>query len=517
MRTSNKNDAKGLNKLALLASAAATAAFVISQTRLMQRLTETSDAIAILTPPDLDEPQTDRAPTAHDVDAVEESPPATNESPLIEASVVTDGDQAIDELQIDEAQVTDHVDSKEDVSLDEPEAELTVETDADDNDADDEDAPPPSTQSGSGRLRFQPPRSARERLHYGLPVRGKRRSRHKSATAKHKLSIEVQPVTPALILAAQAPVALLAPPAAPKTPAIEETEFDAEYVAICASIARDGWAEEAEPDETETENEAEVALQPVAAARTRDAFEDMWWLPAPRLRYILLALAYVAVSAAVGSDPVTLTGAGAHALTTVNSAADFVLLGWILCGIFLILPMGSIAARLLSFATRGKLHAPAFFSRSAIESAGWGMRLLATSAFLAGAVLYTPQALSWALDTEHPVAAVSSSTMEPSLHEGELVLIEGIDNIDDLHTGDIIAFSYRDGIAIRRVANMQNGKIVARADTSPDEDVVVPFNDVTGRVLTVAGTQVKLPLLGNISLLGEKTVEPAPGPLSILP
>ncbi len=57
----------------------------------------------------------------------------------------------------------------------------------------------------------------------------------------------------------------------------------------------------------------------------------------------------------------------------------------------------------------------ASFHRGAIESVGWEHALLAISVFLAGVVLYTPQALSLALNTDHPVAAVSSSTMEPAI------------------------------------------------------------------------------------------------------
>jgi signal peptidase I len=515
MRTSNKNDAKGFNKLALLASAAATAAFVISQTRLMQRLAEPDGSISTLTPPDRDESPSDNIPETDDLGA-EAGVQTTDHAQATDEAQETGSIVATDDVQTAEDRaVTPDVAPAQYDTPKEPRAELPAE--ADENDAEHDDSTngdgPPS-QSGSGRLRFQPPRSARERLHYGLPVSSKRRSRHRTIASKHDFGVEAEPDAVSTILETTAPVALLAPPA-PKAPLTEEVEFDAEYLAICEAIARDGRLEEVE--EPEAEAQAEAPLEPVASTKTRDALEDMWWLPAPKLQYILLALAYVAVSAAVGSDPVTLGAAGVRALGTVSSVADFVFLGWIFCGVILVLPLGSIAMRLLSVITRGKLHAPGFVSRGAIESVSWSMRLLATSAFLAGVVLYTPQALSLALDTDHPVAAVSSSTMEPALHEGELVLIQGVDKIDQLKPGDIIAFSYRDGIAIRRVANVANGKIVARSDASPDENIVVPFNDIAGRVLTVAGTQVKLPLLGNISLLGEKTVEPAPGPLSILP
>lgn len=453
MPTSNENDAKGFNKLALLASAAATAAFVISQTRLMQRLAE-PPATTTLTPPDRDEPE-----------AVAVATP-------------------------------------EAVEQDEPHAEALAAAPETDHTDDDHSLPPPASPSSGGRVRFRSNRSARERLHYGLPVNNNRRSRQVAPPAVTPgAATETEPTPATLSIQTMTPVALLEPPApAVETAPDNEEEFDAEYLAICEAIARDGRLDDAELEED---------LEPAVAAKTQDPVEDMWWLPAPRLQYIFLALAYVAIAVAVGSDPVTLTAAGVRALTTVDSTADLVLLGWILCGVIVVLPLGNLAARLVSLAAHGKVHLPGVISHQAAESAGWGVRLLAISAFVAGAVLYTPQALSWALGTDYPIAAVSSSTMAPALHEGELVLIEGVDSIDELHSGDIVAFRHDGGLSVRRVVEVRDDNIVAKADASPDEDIVVPFGEVAGRVLTLAGTQVKLPLLGNVSLLGERTVDPA--------
>ncbi len=62
---------------------------------------------------------------------------------------------------------------------------------------------------------------------------------------------------------------------------------------------------------------------------------------------------------------------------------------------------------------------------------------------------------------------------------------------------------------MRRVAGFTgDGDVIASADALPEADMVVSIEDVAGRTLRVAGTQIKLPLLGNISLLGERTVEP---------
>jgi Peptidase S24-like len=465
MPTSNENDAKSFNKLALLASAAATAAFVITQTRLMQRLAEPAPSTPTATPP----------------------PPEPEAAPYEE----TDAEEP-------RAAIPDNLDEASD-------EDASGEGAADANDEPDASPPP----SGGIRLRFRASRTQRERLHYGLPVSKRRRTPAAARPVEPAAAVAVldRPAATTLI---EAPAALLAAPAieAPRieapTPVTKSDEdFDDEYMAICEAIARDGRLD----DEEESEDEIDTA----PAAKARDALEDMWWLPAPRIRYLLLMLAYVAISAAVGSDPITLAGEGLQALTTLNTTADFVLLAWALCGLVVILPVGGLLAWLVSTASRGKLHLPA------LHGAGVGLRLLATSAFLAGAVLYTPRALELALDTDYPVAAVSSDSMSPALHEGELVFLHGVDSPDELKVGDIIAFKHDGGLAVRRVAGFKDDAILMRADASPNDELLITVEDVAGKAMHVAGAQVKLPLLGNISLLGERTVDPEGSPLSSLP
>jgi hypothetical protein len=301
-----------------------------------------------------------------------------------------------------------------------------------------------------------------------------------------------------------AAVAVMEPPAS-SPPAFDGEEFNAEYLALVEAIACDGRDEE---DEAEAEVEIEDNLVTAATAQPLTAVAEMLWLPAPRLRYVLAALAYVGIAAAVGSDPVTLAADGVRALTTVNSTADLILVGWLLCGAVVLIPLGVIVARLASLVTRGRLHLPAIISQDTTESAGWSLRLLAAAAFVAGAILYSPDALSWALNTDYPIAAVSSSSMAPTLEKGELVLIDGVTDVDELNLGDIIAFTHEEGIAVRRVVGFTSGGVLAQADAAPDDNLVIPFDDIAGRVLTLAGEQVKLPLLGNIAHLGEPTVEP---------
>jgi len=449
MPTSNKNDAQSFSKLALIASAAATAAYVITQTRLLQRLAEPAPSTRVVSPP---QPVTSRTD-----DATDHNEPVGHYT------------AGVSQTELPEARIADH---PNDSSRSNGAAAL---------------APPPA--SPSGRVRFRAARPARERLHYGLPVRHSR----------------PRPVTVAEVPVREpAPVAVMETPVS-SPPAFDGEEFNAEYLALVEAIACDG-----RDDEDEAEAEVEIERQLVAAASTHPttAVAEMSWLPAPRLAYVLAALAYVGIAAAVGSDPVTLAADGVHALTTVSSTADLLLLGWVLCGAVVLIPLGVIVARLALLVTRGRLHLPAIISQDTAESAGWSLRLLAAAAFVAGAILYSPDALRWALNTDYPIAAVSSSSMAPTLDKGELVLIDGVTDIDELNIGDIIAFTHEQGIAVRRVVGFSSAGVLAQADAAPNDDLVIPFEDIAGRVLTLAGEQVKLPLLGNIAHLGTRTVEP---------
>jgi hypothetical protein len=496
MRTSNKNDATSISKLALFASAAATAAFVVSQTKLMQRLTELAPAA----PP---------APQPESEDVRDED--GTDQDLFPEPGF---GVSLAEDAEADDFSAADHVDEiahESKSTIDDHDSEKG----SNGNGADHGNDATPG-HGGAGRVRFRASRSARERLHYGLPVRHNRRRTETGAV------LATPPAAAAVIeapLAEPAPVTLIPRPE-PPTPTIETEDFDAEYLALVEAIARDGRLDEDYEDEVfEPEPEAQVQPQAEAVAAAlpaRTAIEDLWWLPIPRLQYIILALAYVAISVAAGSDPATLAADGFHALRAVNDLADLIVVGWLLCGVILIIPLGTMAVRLISLATMGKLHRPGFVSEGTVESAGWSLRLFATAAFIAGAFLYSPHALSWALNTDHPVAAVSSSTMEPALHEGELVIIDGVGSVEDLNIGDIVVYTHEDGITVRRVTGFSQDGIVITADGIPDQDSVIQFDSIAGRVLRVAGTQVKLPLLGNISLLGERTVDPVPSS-SLLP
>lgn len=122
-------------------------------------------------------------------------------------------------------------------------------------------------------------------------------------------------------------------------------------------------------------------------------------------------------------------------------------------------------------------------------------------AVVVGAIVGIPSMLSWALDTPHPLAAVTGSSMWPTLNRGDLVVLQGVDSIEDLEVGDIIAFRQETGFAIHRVVGIDGDVITTRGDGNFVDDPPISFDEVIGTVPTVAGRLARIPFLGHLSLL----------------
>ncbi len=131
-------------------------------------------------------------------------------------------------------------------------------------------------------------------------------------------------------------------------------------------------------------------------------------------------------------------------------------------------------------------------------------------AFVSGAVYYTPKFLSHALNTPYPMAAVTSSSMWPTLKKGDLVVLKGVDGPEDVQVGDIIAFRHEAGFAIHRVVSIEGEKITTQGDANDLADPPISIDDVVGRVARVMGHVIKVPYLGNIPLLIHRAAEAPP-------
>jgi signal peptidase I len=130
--------------------------------------------------------------------------------------------------------------------------------------------------------------------------------------------------------------------------------------------------------------------------------------------------------------------------------------------------------------------------------AEWSLYL----AFLAGALVLTPTILSSALGTPYPMAAVTSNSMWPALHKGDMVLLKGVDKPEDLSPGDIIGFKQPDGgFAIHRIVKIDGNAITTKGDANKEADPFITFDKVVGRVPSALGQKLKVRYLGYFGIL----------------
>jgi signal peptidase len=122
--------------------------------------------------------------------------------------------------------------------------------------------------------------------------------------------------------------------------------------------------------------------------------------------------------------------------------------------------------------------------------------------------------LRFAFRTDHPLLAVASGSMEPVLYKGDLILIQGVQNIHEIHVapkganspGDIIIFrkpgNPEDLIVHRAVANgtdITSYYIITQGDANPGPDGWrIRESDIVGKY-----TGAKAPMLGYIALFFE--------------
>lgn len=116
-------------------------------------------------------------------------------------------------------------------------------------------------------------------------------------------------------------------------------------------------------------------------------------------------------------------------------------------------------------------------------------------------LLGLPKLLVWALDTNYPMAAITSGSMWPALKEGDLVFIQGIKK-EALQIGDIIVFRNQENgtLTIHRIVRLDDDALVTKGDANFTEDEPTKYEDVVGRMLRLAGRDVRIPYLGSITM-----------------
>jgi len=123
---------------------------------------------------------------------------------------------------------------------------------------------------------------------------------------------------------------------------------------------------------------------------------------------------------------------------------------------------------------------------------------------LIGLIYGIPKGLGYLLETEHPMASITSGSMWPALKRGDLVFIEGIDNKDQVKEGDIIVYRNARGFTIHRITQLNEDNLITKGDANNGPDSPINYEDIIGKTLLYNDKPLRIPLLGNVSILINK-------------
>lgn len=120
---------------------------------------------------------------------------------------------------------------------------------------------------------------------------------------------------------------------------------------------------------------------------------------------------------------------------------------------------------------------------------------------LFGIVYLAPKTLSYFLKTPYPLASITSGSMAPLLQRGDLVLIKGVSEKDQISVGDVIVYKNDRGFIIHRVVRKNEEDVITKGDANTIVDIPVKYEEVVGKALVVNEKPFKIPLLGTLSLI----------------
>ena len=136
-------------------------------------------------------------------------------------------------------------------------------------------------------------------------------------------------------------------------------------------------------------------------------------------------------------------------------------------------------------------------SRQIRSILGWILYI----AILVGLIYGTPKILSKVLDTQYPMAAITSGSMWPTLKKGDLIFIKGVKGKEEIQVGDIVVYQNPKGFTIHRVVRMNGGTLVTKGDANNIEDSPIPYRDLIGKTVKFKDKPFRMPYVGNVSIL----------------
>ncbi len=134
------------------------------------------------------------------------------------------------------------------------------------------------------------------------------------------------------------------------------------------------------------------------------------------------------------------------------------------------------------------------------------LNFLVYIAIVGGIVWGLPQFLSWKFGTPYPIAAITSGSMWPILHEGDLIFIRAVPK-NELNVGDVVVWQNDKGFTIHRIVKLEEKRLVTKGDANFKNDEPVAYAEVVGRTLVWSENKpVRIPYLGFISVFGAQAL-----------
>ncbi len=122
--------------------------------------------------------------------------------------------------------------------------------------------------------------------------------------------------------------------------------------------------------------------------------------------------------------------------------------------------------------------------------------------FLIAIIVGLPQFLTWSLNTPYPMAAITSGSMWPVYKEGDLVLIQGVEQ-SDLRVGDIVVYQNKTNntLTVHRIVQLNADTFITKGDANFSEDAPALYGAIVGRSFRLFGYPTRIPYLGSVTEL----------------
>jgi len=130
--------------------------------------------------------------------------------------------------------------------------------------------------------------------------------------------------------------------------------------------------------------------------------------------------------------------------------------------------------------------------------------LLLYAFVILGFIYLIPRLLAYSLKTPYPLAAITSGSMQPTLKEGDLVFIKGINQEkvkEGIKEGQILVYHNDLGFIVHRVVSIDKDNLVTKGDANLVIDKPIDYKQVIGTVVSINNQPVRIPYFGYLTLL----------------